>query len=117
MNLQNKVINQYRELHKFPTLQFIAQDTGIQITRVFRILNGLVEMKISEYESMLTSIQRIQHSHLGLGYELQELARLTHSCQVELSKDQIEEICEDLKMKLRLNEYLSAASVAVGGSK
>ena len=48
MDLQKNVLNRYLELKGKPTLKEISKDTGIQITRVFRILNGS-EMKLKEY--------------------------------------------------------------------
>ena len=48
--LQTAIIQSYKQ--KFPNhkLRHISEQTSIQITRVFRILNGS-EMKISEYEA------------------------------------------------------------------
>jgi hypothetical protein len=56
MSLQSHILSQYR--HQFPrhTLREIAHVTGIQLTRVFRILNG-APMKLEEYERF----------HLALG--------------------------------------------------
>ena len=47
--LQRNIINVYMEKMCNPTLKKISEDTDIQITRVFRILNGS-EMKLSEFE-------------------------------------------------------------------
>lgn len=49
MQLQNAVLKKYQELYPDQTLREISKKTGIQQTRVFRILNGH-EMRISEYE-------------------------------------------------------------------
>jgi hypothetical protein len=49
MSLQKKVTDFYLKLNNYPTLRFISQDTGVQLTRAFRLLNGAC-MKVSEYE-------------------------------------------------------------------
>ena len=50
MNNQKKVIECYlQKFSKKPTLKVISADTGIQMSRVFRILNGS-ELKLSEFE-------------------------------------------------------------------
>jgi len=49
MSLQSHILSEYR--HQFPrhTLREISHVTGIQLTRVFRILNG-APMKLDEFE-------------------------------------------------------------------
>ena len=49
MRLQNNVIACYKELFPKDTLKDISTKTGIQVTRIFRILNGH-DMKLPEYE-------------------------------------------------------------------
>ena len=51
MCLQKKIIQDYMEAYEKPTLRRIAIDTGIHITRVFRIMQGS-RMKLDEYEVM-----------------------------------------------------------------
>ena len=50
MDMQLKVISEFKELFPNATLKKISELTGIQITRVFRLINGR-EMKLSEYQS------------------------------------------------------------------
>ncbi|MBF0365869.1 MAG: hypothetical protein HQK50_09875 [Oligoflexia bacterium] len=56
-SLQERVLQYYIQVHKNPTIKFMAADTKIQISRLFRILNGH-EMKISEFEKFQESIQK-----------------------------------------------------------
>jgi len=49
MDIQKTILNQYLLLNKKPTFKEIASDTGIQVTRVFRLFNGST-MKLSEYQ-------------------------------------------------------------------
>jgi hypothetical protein len=56
MSLQKKVTDFYLKINNYPTLRFISQDTGMQLTRAFRILNG-APMKLSEYEVFESKIK------------------------------------------------------------
>ncbi len=49
MSLQKRVTDFYLKINNYPTLKFISEDTGMQITRTFRILNG-APMKLTEFE-------------------------------------------------------------------
>ncbi|MAZ48328.1 MAG: hypothetical protein CME65_07175 [Halobacteriovoraceae bacterium] len=79
--LQRAIIDSYKK--KFPKdkLRHISEKTSIQITRVFRILNGS-EMKISEYEAFQNCLS-YNESHLSLIEKL-KLA-LSHLNETERS--------------------------------
>lgn len=47
---QDTILKNFRETFPKKTLKTISEETGIQMTRVFRIMNGS-EMKIGEYEA------------------------------------------------------------------
>ena len=49
MCLQTRIINEYRTLFPRYTLRETSAQTGIQLTRIFRIYNG-APMKLGEYE-------------------------------------------------------------------
>lgn len=49
MCLQTRIIKEYRELFPRYTLRETSAQTGIQLTRIFRIYNG-APMKLGEYE-------------------------------------------------------------------
>jgi len=51
MQLQDTILNRLGEKYPEATLKKLSKLTGIQITRVFRIMNGY-EMKLSEYEAI-----------------------------------------------------------------
>lgn len=57
MSLQTAVLKQYKETFPKDKLKETSKRTGIQITRVFRILNGS-EMKLKEYEAFELCIQK-----------------------------------------------------------
>lgn len=50
MCLQTSVLNQYKQAFPSHKLKETAGHTGIQISRLFRVLNGS-EMKLKEYEA------------------------------------------------------------------
>ena len=56
MNLQKKTIQRYKQFFPNETLRETSARTGIQITRVFRLLNGK-PMKVGELEAFENVIQ------------------------------------------------------------
>jgi hypothetical protein len=48
MNVQKELLENYLKKFSNPTLKEIAADTGLNISRVFRLLNGS-KMRLSEY--------------------------------------------------------------------
>lgn len=56
MTLQNKTIYRYRRFFPQDTLKQISERTGIQITRVYRLLNGKT-MKVRELEAFENATQ------------------------------------------------------------
>lgn len=86
--LQNSVIQNYFQICGKKSLRMMAEDTGIQLTRLFRILNGW-EMKLSEYERFKTSIKRYNQDG---SKEVGSVVDLAVMCQEILSHDGLEEI-------------------------
>lgn len=94
MELQKIVLEQYMVLNNNPTLQKISKDTGIQLTRVFRIFNGS-HMKLSEYQMF----QRKVKEKMGLTDTLEAIA---FDCSLKLSPAAIKEIEIFLKRKIEI---------------
>jgi len=92
MNIQKVILEQYMELFSEPTLKEIAADTGIQLTRVFRLLNGSA-MKLSEYQIFQERVK----VKMGLSASLEALA---FECSMKLSPTAIKELEGVLKRKL-----------------
>lgn len=63
MKLQEEILNQFNRQFPNATLKEVSKKTGIQITRVFRIINGY-EMKISEYEKFHQLLLNDQNKNL-----------------------------------------------------
>lgn len=102
MELQKIVLGQYMLLNQNPTLKNIANDTGIQITRVFRLFNGAT-MKLSEYQIFQ---QRVREK-MGLTDALEAIAL---DCSLKLSPEAIKEIETLLKRKIELWKIKQASN-------
>lgn len=90
-NIQRETIYQYQTKYPNDTLRDIASKTGIQLTRVFRIINGY-EMKLKEYLSFQKSIHQTQviTPHVDkLQYINQHFFELDEHIATEL-KDRVE---------------------------
>lgn len=94
MDLQAVVMKRYVELNGSPTLKQIAADTGIQLTRVFRLFNGS-EMKLSEYEIFNQKVKE----KMGLASSLEEIA---FECSKVLSASAVSELEGYLLRKIHL---------------
>ncbi len=96
MDLQKEILERFMAKHKKPTLKFISQKTGIQMTRVFRILNGAT-MSVPEYEIFYQLVYQ-NHAYVD---DFIELASL---CQRSLKASAVAEIADLMKKKLWLVE-------------
>ena len=94
MDSQKIILEQYSLLFGKPTIKEIAKDTGIQLTRVFRLLNGS-SMKLSEY----LVFQKKVKEKMGLSYGLEVLA---FECSQKLSPTAIMELESILKRKIEV---------------
>jgi AraC-like DNA-binding protein len=92
MDLQAIILKQYMLLNDKPTLKKIAADTGIQLTRVFRIFNGST-MKLSEYQVFHRKVKE----KMGLTDSLEEIAL---ECSLRLSPEAIKDLELFLKRKI-----------------
>jgi len=94
MELQMTILNQYMLLNGGPTLKKIAADTGIQLTRVFRLFNGST-MKLSEYQIFNKKVKE----KMGLTEGLEEIA---FECSMKLSPAAIKDLEIFLKRKIEV---------------
>ena len=84
MDIQNALLHKYMDLKDQPTLQTMADETGIQRTRIFRLFNGS-EMKLSEYLSFQSAVVEEQGRSKSLNSLFQE-------CESELSTKSLNDI-------------------------
>lgn len=96
MKMQNYVLKRYRELYPHHTLKEISDQTGIQISRVFRLFNGS-EMKVSEYEAF----QNFLEGNPSNTFHFINIAR---KCLEVLSPESIEKMNIEMQMLLNLKE-------------
>ena len=92
MCLQKKVLDEYLG-PRSPTLREIALDTGIQVTRVHRIMRGSA-MRLDEYEIFRRKAQEREG-----GTKLQEMIAQIEEC---LSAEKIREIESLLERSLKI---------------
>lgn len=92
MELQMTILNQYMLLNNKPTLKSISEDTGIQLTRVFRLFNGST-MKLSEYQVFNRKVKE----KMGLTDGLEAVA---FECSLKLSPDAIKDLEVFLRRKI-----------------
>ena len=94
MSFQESVLRQYMRTSGNTTLRSMADDTGLQITRIFRLLNG-AEMKLNEYQRFYGKIQ----DQYGSKNNLQSLV---DECVFKLPISSIKEMENILLKKLKL---------------
>ena len=94
MDLQKTILNQYMLLNEKPTLKKISEDTGIQLTRVFRLFNGST-MKLSEYQIFNKRVKE----KMGLTDGLEAIA---FECSLRLSPESIKDLEVFLKRKIEV---------------
>ena len=92
---ERETVQRYRKMFPNDTLKTISQKTGIQLTRVFRIMNGK-PMKVSELEIF----ENILGSHLGQNKRLMEFENIVKIASLELSIKDIETIISYIERKL-----------------
>jgi hypothetical protein len=98
MHLQKNVLETYQKLYGPVTIRKMADHTGIQMTRVFRLMNGH-EMKLSEYE-VFNHLNNLQ------GAKSKKLMNLIQNAQDKLTENALSEIEEMIERKVRLYDYL-----------
>lgn len=94
MNLQNKILQDYRAVFGHQTFREMAAMTGIQQTRAFRIFNGS-PMKLCEYEVLQQMIQFRQAKRPAL-------FQLLKDCELRLGQSGLNEIEQLMEQKMRL---------------
>ena len=96
MSLQVWIIDKYIRSTGFKTLKEISKDTGIQLTRVFRILHGK-EMKLKEFEIFQ------KKSFFNLDKSL-KIVSLANECAFKLDEKNILEITNIMKRNIKVSE-------------
>lgn len=86
MSLQSRILKEYRQHYPQHTLREISLQTGIQLTRVFRLMNGS-SMKLEEFESFSQAIGlKSQAEYQGSGFQRCALKAQQILNEIELNK-------------------------------
>ena len=94
MKIQESILRQYMRRTGNVTLKSISNDTGLQVTRIFRLLNG-AEMKLNEYRVFYWKVQDLHDSKICL-------QNLAEECALKLPSGPIKEIENIILKKLKL---------------
>lgn len=94
MFLQEKVLKQYFELMKKPTFKEMAEDTGIQVTRIFRLFNK-APMKLDEFQIFERRVKELT----GMTSTLEDMA---YECSISLGVEAVKDLELYLLRKLQL---------------
>lgn len=95
MSLQKRTINTYRQLFPNETLREISLKTGIQITRVFRLMNGKT-MKVSELEAF----DQIINQKLASNPLSERLNSLIDEVKMSFGPEEFKKITQYIERKL-----------------
>jgi|SaaInlStandDraft_2_1057019.scaffolds.fasta_scaffold414876_1 hypothetical protein len=100
MKEQKEIIKQYMELNNNPTMRWVSADTGIQLTRVFRLMNGCL-MKLDEYFAFKNKVIK----KLSSSYSFSALAM---QCEDKLSQASLAELSQYMKRSLKQKRFLDS---------
>ena len=92
--MQQTILNAYQKQFPSQTFQNISKQTGIQVTRIFRIFNGS-EMKLGEYITFKSIIDQKR----GADQKFQEL--FDHALMT-LPNESLRELRSSLEKKKRI---------------
>lgn len=106
MSLQQNIIKSYRTVFPDDTLREIAQRTGIQLTRVFRLLNGS-PMKLSEYESFHNLIDPAKQ----IADEMTPI-KLLREHGHKLSSNEVSKIIQFIHRKVQYNDLVTGQQIS-----
>lgn len=104
--LEKEIIRRYRQVFPNDTLKVISEKTGIQITRVFRIMNGK-PMKVIELEAF----ESILNIECGQKKNLTEIDRLTKIAASTLSIQELDLIISFIERKLQNFELKKSSTI------
>ena len=100
MRGQMEIIRQYMELNDNPTMRWISIDTGIQLTRVFRLINEC-QMKLEEYFIFRNKVMEKLNTD-------KDFSALAMECEDKLSVSSIAELSQLMKRALKQKRFLNS---------
>lgn len=100
MKLEAHIIRQYKKLFPHETLRVTAEKTGIQVTRVFRLMNGR-KMRVSELEAF----QKVIDQKTGISKNSSRIQKLTEELMLFLDEDEFSFVLDYLERRLGNRKY------------
>ena len=111
MSLQNNILKSYRTHYPQDTLREISQRTGIQLTRIFRLLNGS-SMKLSEYELFHDLIENEKNQNDPFC-----VFKILRENGYKLSNLEMKKIFDYISRRIQINELVSNQEVSFNGNQ
>ncbi len=102
MSLQKKILNDFRQHFPTQTLREIAALTDIQLTRVFRLMNG-APMKLEEFEAFSIAIQK----HTPRNASQHHLDRLISEVKNRFSLEEQKKVANAIELKLQWHSIVA----------
>lgn len=96
MSLQKKILNDFRKSFPNQTLREIAALTDLQLTRVFRLMNG-APMKLEEYEAFSAALKKNTPQHAPQ----HQLDCLIAEVKSRFSIEEQKKVAHAIELKLR----------------
>lgn len=106
MSLQEITIKRYLEQFPNQSLREISTNTNIQITRVFRLLNGS-PMKLMEYEAFERVIDQKSFQNK---VTTQDFISTSKECLQHLSETKLNELIHEMKQSLKIKQFIKMKS-------
>ena len=105
MNLQETVLTKFKAAYPGLSLKEVAELTGIQVTRVFRIFNGS-EMKLKEFEVLEKILQERNES----GETFVQFQKVMNSFYNSATHGELQELMTELSHSLSVKSILRGTS-------
>lgn len=103
MSLQEITIKRYFNHYPNQSLREVSANTNIQITRVFRLLNGS-QMKLNEYEAFEDAINK---KNISQHNSTDDFLTTTKECLQKLSESKLNEFLIEMKQSLKICQFNS----------
>lgn len=109
MDYQEAILKEYRETFPDKTLKTTSAETGIQMTRVFRIFNGS-PMKLREYEAFEKTIKQKRLSSSKF-----ELLSKFQNCLTQLRDPDLAYIEIELEHLVKTRTFINRPFAEIAG--
>jgi hypothetical protein len=112
MSLQSRVLKEYRQHYPLHTLREISALTGIQLTRVFRLMNGAA-MKLEEFEQFSEAIGEKAQIHFQGG----AFQRSAQTAQNVLNEDELRKLSTVIERHIQWHKLIHGASSKISADQ